>query len=109
NVEYEGITKNFRTLRLDDIYTLQQLDKMPDDEKAMQLERLLKDEIKTQIDIDPRFQKFSERLISIRDEFEKHQIDLSERIKLYKQMMEDVKSAYDEAKDSGMDMKSYGL
>jgi type I restriction enzyme R subunit len=45
NVEYEGITKNFRTLKLEDIYVLQRLDDMQDNEKALQLEKLLKSEI----------------------------------------------------------------
>lgn len=110
NVEYEGITKNFRTLRLEDIYTLQQLSEMEDtDEKARQLEKLLKSEISEHVETNPNFQKFSERLRSIKEEFEKHQIDLSERIKLYKQMIDDVKSAHDQAAESGMDLRVYGL
>jgi type I restriction enzyme R subunit len=109
NVEYEGITKTFRTLRLDDIYSLQQLDHMDEHEQAAALERILKTEISGQIETNPQFQKFSQRLAAIRDEFEKHQIDLSERIKQYKQMMDDMKKASDEAAKSGMSLKDYGL
>lgn len=109
NVEYEGITKSFRTLRLDDIYTLQQLNQMDEKEQALQLEKLLKVEISEHIETNPSFQKFSERLMSIRDEFEKHQVDLSERIKLYKQMLDDIKSAYKQAEESGMALQVYGL
>lgn len=110
NVEYEGITKNFRELKLHDIYTLQKLDDIKDEgEKALQLEKLLKSEISEHIETNPQFQKFSERLNSIRDQFEQQQIDLAERIKLYKNLLDDVKTAYDEAEASGMDVRAYGL
>lgn len=109
NVEYEGITKNFRELRLDDIYTMQQLDKMEEKEQALQLEKMLKSEISEHIETNPHFQKFSERLATIRDEFEKSQIDLSERIKQYRTLVEDVKKAHQEAEESGMDIREYSL
>lgn len=109
NVEYEGITKNFRALNLEDIYVMQRLDDMEDSEKALQLEKLLKSEISEHVETNPRFQKFSERLRSIRDQFEQGQLDLSERIKEYKGLLDDIKSAHEEAKDSGMELRTYSL
>lgn len=110
NVEYEGITKNFRELKLHDIYTLQKLDDIKDEgEKALQLEKLLKSEISEHIETNPQFQKFSERLKTIRDQFEQQQIDLAERIKLYKNLLDDVKTSYEEAEASGLDVRAYGL
>lgn len=109
NVDYEGITKNFRELRLDDIYAMQQLNKQEDEVQALQLEKMLKSEISEHIESNPQFQKFSERLATIRDEFEKHQIDLSDRIKQYRDLIEDVKNAHKEARESGMDIREYGL
>lgn len=109
NIEYEGITKNFRELRLDDIYTMQQLNKMEEKEQALQLEKMLKSEISEHIESNPRFQKFSERLATIRDEFEKSQIDLSERIKQYRALIEEIKNAHKEAEESGMDIREYSL
>ena len=43
-VDYEGITKNFRELKINEIYALQQLEKMDDEEKALNLEKMLKRE-----------------------------------------------------------------
>ena len=48
NVEYEGITKNFRVLKLETMYTLQRLDGMEEKQKALQLKKLLKSEIARQ-------------------------------------------------------------
>lgn len=109
NVEYEGITKNFRTLNLEDIYVLQRLDNMEEPEKALQLEKLLKSEISEHVETNPRFQKFSERLRTIKDQFEQGQFDLSERIKGYKNLLDDIKSAHEEAESSGMPLKTYSL
>ncbi|MEK7516956.1 MAG: HsdR family type I site-specific deoxyribonuclease [Patescibacteria group bacterium] len=108
-IDYEGITKNFRELKINDIYTLERLDKMEDEEKALNLEKMLKQEISINIDTNPVFQKFSERLTAIRREFEQHQIDLSERIKLYYQLMNDIKSKSDEARELGLNLQEYGL
>ncbi|MCL4354168.1 HsdR family type I site-specific deoxyribonuclease [Patescibacteria group bacterium] len=108
-IDYEGITKNFRELEINDIYTLERLDKMEDEEKALNLEKMLKQEISINIDTNPVFQRFSQRLIAIRREFEQHQIDLSERIKLYYQLMSDIKSKSDEAKELGLNLQEYGL
>jgi predicted ATP-dependent Lon-type protease len=61
------------------------------------------------LETNPRFQKFSERLRTIRDQFEQGQLDLSERIKEYKGLLDDVKSAHEEAKASGMELKTFSL
>lgn len=108
-IDYEGITKNFRELNINDIYTLERLDKMEDEEKALNLEKMLKQEISINIDTNPVFQKFSERLTAIRKEFEQHQIDLSQRIKLYYDLMNDIKSKSDEARELGLNLREYGL
>jgi len=82
---------------------------MEDEEKALNLEKMLKQEISINLDTNPIFQKFSERLAAIRKEFEQHQIDLSERIKRYYDLMNDIKSKSDEAKDLGLNLREYGL
>lgn len=108
-IDYEGITKNFRELKINDIYTLERLDKMDEEEKAASLEKMLKQEISINLDTNPIFEKFSERLTAIRKEFEQHQIDLSERIKRYYDLMNDIKSKGDEAKELGLNLREYGL
>jgi hypothetical protein len=42
-------------------------------------------------------------------EFEQHQIDLSERIKRYYELMNEIKSKADEAKEMGLNLREYGL
>jgi hypothetical protein len=108
-IDYEGITKNFRELRVNDLYALERLDKMNEDEKALNLEKMLKREISINIDTHPAFKKFSERLSAIRQEFEKHQIDLAERIKRYYELMNDIKNKAEEAKELGYSLGEYGL
>lgn len=108
-IDYEGITKNFRELKVNDLYTLERLDKMDDEEKALNLEKMLKQEISANIDDNPVFKKFSERLSAIRNEFEKNQIDLAERVKRYYNLLNDIKSKSEEAKELGMNLKEYGL
>lgn len=108
-VDYEGITKNFRELNINDLYVMERLNKMDDEEKALNLEKMLKQEISINIDTNPAYKKFSERLAAIRKEFEQHQIDLSERIKRYKDLLEDIKKKGDEAKELGLTLKEYGL
>lgn len=108
-IDYEGITKNFRELRVDDLYTLERLKGMDDEEKALNLEKMLKQEISVDINDDPAFVKFSERLKAIRDEFENNQIDLAERIRRYEELMKDIKSKREEAKELGMDLKEYAI
>ena len=97
-IDYEGITKNFRELNIHDLATLNKLDKLPDEEKALNLEKMLKREISINIGTHPAFKKFGERLIAIRAEFEKHQIDLAERIKRYYELLNDIKTKTEEAK-----------
>ena len=108
-IDYEGITKNFRELRVNDLYALERLNKMNDEEKALNLEKMLKREISIHIDTHPAFKKFGERLAAIRQEFEKHQIDLAERIKRYYEILNDIKSKADEAKKLGYSLREYGL
>ncbi len=108
-VDYEGITKNFRELNLYDLAQMERLNKMGDEEQAINLEKFLKQEISINIDTNPAYKKFSERLAAIRKEFEQHQIDLSERIKRYKELLEDIRKKADEAKELGYTLKEYGL
>lgn len=108
-VDYEGITKNFRELNINDLYTMERLNKMDDEEKALNLEKMLKQEISINVDINPAYKKFSERLAAIRKEFEQHQIDLAERIKRYQELLTDIKKKADEAKELGFSLKEYGL
>jgi len=108
-IDYEGITKNFRELRVDDLYTLERLKGMDEEEKALNLEKMLKQEISIDINDDPTYVKFSERLKAIRDEFENSQIDLAERIRRYEELMKDIRTKRDEAKELGMDLKEYAL
>ncbi len=108
-VDYEGITKNFRELNINDLYVMERLNKMDDEEKALNLEKMLKQEISINVDTNPAYKKFSERLATIRKEFEQHQIDLSERIKRYQELMADIKKKSEEAKELGFSLKEYGL
>jgi type I restriction enzyme R subunit len=109
SVEYGGVTKTYRELKVHDLYNLERLDQMDDDEKALNLEKALKQDIAINIDTNPAYQKFSERLSAIKKEFEQNQIDLSERIKRYQDLMNDIKSKNDKAKELGFDLKEYGL
>ena len=109
SVDYEGITKNFRELRINDMYTLERLEKMDDEEKAVNLEKMLKREISINIETNPVFKKFSERLLAIRNDFEQNQIDLTQRIKVYYELMEEIKHVGDKAKDMGLDLKEYAI
>lgn len=108
-IDYEGITKNFRELNVHDLATLNKLDKLPDEEKALNLEKMLKREISINIDTHPAFKGFGERLTVIRAEFEKHQIDLAERIKRYYELLNDIKTKTEEAKELGYTLREYGL
>ncbi len=108
-IDYEGITKNFRELRVNDLYTLERLKGMDEEEKALNLEKMLKQEISINLDENPAYQKFSERLGAIRREFEQNQIDLAERIRRYEQLMKDIRTKGEEAKELGLDLKEYAL
>lgn len=108
-IDYEGITRNFRELSVHDLATLNKLDKLPDEEKALNLEKMLKREISINVDTHPAFKGFGERLVAIRQEFEKHQIDLAERIKRYYELLNDIKTKTEEAKELGYTLHEYGL
>lgn len=108
-IDFEGITKNFREMRINDIYTIDKLKKAEPEEKAEILLKIIKNEIRANIDSDVTFLRFSQKLVTIQKEFEKHQIDLSERIKKYQELLEDIKNRGEEAKKIGLDMKEYGL
>ena len=108
-IDYEGITKNFRELRVNDLYTLERLKGMNEEEKALNLEKMLKQEISVNLDENPAYQKFGERLTAIRQEFENNQIDLAERIRRYEGLMKDIKTKGNEAKELGLDLKEYAL
>jgi hypothetical protein len=82
---------------------------MDEEEKALNLEKMLKQEISINIDENPAYQKFSERLLAIRREFEQNQIDLAERIRRYEELMSDIKTNSEEAKEMGLDLKEYAL
>ena len=108
-IDYEGITKSFRELKVNDLYVMERLDKMDDEEKALNLEKMLKQEISINIDTNPAFKKFSEKLSAIKKQFEQNQIDLSERIKCYYDLLNDIKNKNDEAKKLNYNLKEYGL
>jgi len=108
-VDYEGITKNFRELKINDIYTQERLKKMDDEEKVLNLEKILKQEISINIDDNPVFLKFSEKLMAIKNEFEKNQIDLAERIKKYFDLLKDIQDKSKEAENMGLNLREYGL
>lgn len=108
-VDYEGITKTFRELNVNDLYVMERLNKMEDDEKALNLEKMLRQEISINLDSHPAYKKFSERLSAIRKEFEQNQIDLSERIRRYQELLADIRKKNDEAKELGFSLKEYGL
>jgi type I restriction enzyme R subunit len=109
NVDFAGITKTFKELKINDLYLLERLNKLPEKEKAIALEKLLRDEISINIDSDPIYIQFGERLNKINKEFETQQIDLAERIKRYNKLLEDIKNKADIAKEKGMSLREYGL
>ncbi|EKE19662.1 MAG: hypothetical protein ACD_8C00124G0011 [uncultured bacterium] len=108
-IDYEGITKNFRELTIHDLATLDNQYFSSDEEKARALEKLLKREISINLDLNPIFQKFSERLAAIRSEFEKSQIELAERIKKYYELLKEIKAKNSEAGELGYNLREYGV
>jgi type I restriction enzyme R subunit len=109
SIDYEGITKNFRELKINDIYTLERLEQMDDEEKVVNLEKMLKREISINIETNPVFKKFSERLAAIRNDFEQNQIDLTQRIKSYYELMEEIQKVGDIAAELGLSLQEYAL
>jgi len=108
-IDYEGITRNFKPLDIHDIYFFERLEELPEEQKAIALERALQMEISKQMDLNPDFAKFSERLAQIRQEFEDNQIDLKERIKKYYELKQRIEEKSGEAKDLGLNLREYGL
>ena len=108
-VDYEGITRNYREMRVDQVAELEK--RYGDDEegKAKNLERLLKSEITINLDTHPLFRSFAERLEAIRREFESHQLSLIDRIKQYEELLGEVKKANDKAGELGLTLKEYAL
>lgn len=107
-VDYEGITKNYTPIRLDQFAELEKY-KDPDEDKARMLERALNYEISINFDTSPIFKKFSERLTHIKAEFEKRQVVLQETLKKLHDLADDIKKIDLEAKDLGLDMKQFAL
>jgi type I restriction enzyme R subunit len=109
-VDYEGITKNYRPMTVADLVTLENMYTNENgEEKAKNLERLLKNEISINIDTHPIFKRFGERLTAIKQEFEQKQIDLAERIKKYYELLQDVKKKDEEVKAFGLSLNEYAL
>ncbi|MFA6251454.1 MAG: type I restriction endonuclease subunit R [Candidatus Paceibacterota bacterium] len=107
-VDFEGITKNYTPIRLDQFTELEKY-KDPDEDKVRMLERALNYEISINFDASPVFKKFSERLTHIKTEFEKRQVALQETLKKLHDLADDIKKVDDEAKDLGLDMKQFAL
>ena len=108
-IDYDGITRNFKPLNVHDIYFLERLEEMPEEQRAIALEKALEFEISKQIDIDPNFVRFGEKLTQIKDEFEQGQISLQERIKKYYNLKNDIDNKADEAGKLGLNLQEYGL
>jgi len=107
-VDYEGITKNYTPVRLDQLAELEKY-KDPDEDKARMLERALNYEISINLDTSPIFKKFSERLILIKAEFEKRQTTLQDTLKKLYNLAGDIKKVDDEAKDLGLSIEQFAL
>jgi len=108
-VEYEGITKNFRQLNIHEIAELEKRYFINEEERALNLEKMLKQEISANLETDLIFEKFSERLTIIKNKFEQNQIDLSERIKRYYELIKDIREKDKKAEKLGYNLKEYGL
>lgn len=108
-IDYEGITKNFRELKVNELYILENMSKEEDEDKAIALEKIIRGEITLNAEINPAFQKFSERLAAIKKEFEQKQIDLAERIRQYHELLNEIQNKSGEAARLGLDMREYGL
>ncbi len=108
-IDYEGITKNFRELKVNELYILENMSKDEEEDKAIALEKMIKSEITLNSEINPVFQKFSEKLLVIKKEFEQNQIDLAERIRQYYELIGEIKEKSGEAGRLGLDMREYGI
>ena len=108
-IDYEGITKNFRELKVNELYVLENMSKAEEEDKAIALEKIIRGEITLNAEINPAFQKFSERLAAIKKEFEQSQIDLAERIRQYYDLLNEIQNKSGEAARLGLNMREYGL
>ena len=85
------------------------MSKDEEEDKAIALEKMIKSEITLNSEINPVFQKFSEKLLVIKKEFEQNQIDLAERIRQYYELIGEIKEKSGEAGRLGLDMREYGI
>lgn len=109
-VDYEGITKTFKPMNIHDIYILEQLKKIEDkQERAAKMEKLIEQAIASDIEIEEQALVFSERLNSIKEKFEAHQMTLLERIKEYYKLIDDIKNVNTKARKMGYSLKEFGL
>lgn len=108
-VDLQGIIKTFREINIGDLYTIKQLEKMEGEDKARALEKMLKNEISINIDTNPTYEKFSQRLMKIKKDFEENQIDLDKKIKELQKLREELVDKRDEAKKLGFTLQEYGL
>ena len=109
-VDYEGITKNYTPVRLDEMVAMNKaIYDETDEQKAKALERSLSYEISINIDTSPVFKKFSERLKHIKEEFEKHQNTLQETLKKFHDLAGDIKQVQGEAGELGLSLSQFAL
>lgn len=108
-IDLQGIIRTFREINIGDLYQIKQLEKMEDEDKARALEKMLKNEISINIDTNPTYEKFSERLMKIKKDFEDNQIDLDKKIKELQKLREDLVDKRDEAKKLGYNLQEYGI
>ena len=108
-IDFEGVTKNFRNMRIGDIGAVNKLEDMEEKEKALELERMLRFEISENINENPSYRTFGERLSDIKNQFEQGQIDLFEKIRQCENLRDDIKKENERVQEMGLDLKEYGL
>lgn len=109
-VDYEGITKNYTPVRLDEMVAMNKSTyDESEEEKAKALERGLSYEISINLDTSPVFKTFSQRLKQIKEEFEKHQLTLQETLKQFYELRDDIKKVQNEAVDLGLNLSQFAL
>ncbi|MFA5925623.1 MAG: type I restriction endonuclease subunit R [Parcubacteria group bacterium] len=108
-VDLQGIIRTFKEISITDLYQMKQLEKMEAEDKARALEKMLKSEISINIETNPTYHKFSERLVKIKRDFEDNQIDLDKKIQELWKLREDLVDKRDEAKKLGYNLQEYGV
>jgi len=108
-IDLQGIIRTFKEINIGDLYQIKQLEKMEGEDKARALEKMLKNEISINVDTNPTYHKFSERLIKIKKDFEDNQIDLAKKIQELQKLREDLVEKRDEAKKLGYNLQEYGV